>query len=81
MYQREISMITEKDCKAFPLVAVMNLDQIKTLHLCKGEVVGFTRPESPDVTYVAMINKLNIEETVDIIPRNWIPKQKWNLKS
>ena len=28
-----------------------------------------------------MTNKLNIEETVDIIPRNWIPKQNWNLKT
>ena len=59
----------------------MNLDQVKTLHLAKGEIVGFAKPESPNVTYVATTNELNIEETVDVIPRNWIPKQKWNLKS
>ena len=81
MYQHEISIITEKDIKTFPLIAVTNLDQVKTLHLVKGEVVGFARPESPDVTYIAMTNKLNIEDTLDIIPRNWIPKQKWNMKS
>ena len=28
-----------------------------------------------------MSNELNIEETLDIIPRNWIPKQKCNLQS
>ena len=28
-----------------------------------------------------MTNKLNIEETLDVMPRNWIPKWKWNLKS
>ena len=81
MYQHEISIITEKDSKKFPLIAIMNLNQVKTLYLAKGQVVGFARPESPDVTYIAMTNELNIEETVDIIPRNWNPKRKWNLKS
>lgn len=28
-----------------------------------------------------MTNKLNIEETLDIIPRNSISKRKWNMKS
>ena len=52
----------------------MNSDQVKTLHLAKGEVVGFAKPESPDVTYIATTNELNIEEMVDVIPRTWIPK-------
>ena len=81
MYQHEISIIAEKDSKSFPLAAITNLDQVKTVHLAKGEVVGFARPESPNVTYIAMTHELNIEETVDIVPRNWIPNQKWNLKS
>ena len=81
MYQHEISIISENDSKMFPLIAVTNLDQVKTLHLAKGEVVGFARPEPPDTQYIAMTNELNIEETVDIIPRNWIPKCKWNMKS
>ena len=51
----------------------MNLDQVKTLHLAK-EVVGFARPESPNVMYVATTNELNIEETLDTIPRSWILK-------
>ena len=81
MYQHESSIITEKNSKTFPLIAVTNLDQVKTLHLAKGEVVGFARPVSPDVTYIATTDELNIEETIDVIPINWIPKQKWNLKS
>ena len=31
--------------------------------------------------YISMTNELNIEETFDVTPRNWIPKWKWNLKS
>ena len=81
MYQYEISIITEKDTVVFPLIAITNLDQVKTLHLAKGEVVGFARPESPNVTYIAMTNELNIEKTLAIIPRNWIPMRKWNMKS
>ena len=30
MYQHEISIITEIDTKTFPLIAVTNLDQVKT---------------------------------------------------
>ena len=63
----------KKDTEIFPLIAIMNLDQVKTLHLAKGEVIWFARPESLNETYVAMTNELNIEETLDIIPRNWIP--------
>ena len=76
MYHHAISIVTESDSKAFPLMAIMNLDQVKTLHLAKGEVVGFARPESPDVMYIVTTNELNIEETSDIVPRNWIPQQK-----
>ena len=81
MYHHEIPIVTESDSKAFPLMAITNLDQVKTLHLAKGEVVGFARPESPDVTHIATTNELNIEETLDMVPRNWIPQRKWNLKS
>ena len=81
MYHHEISIVKEGDSKAFPLMAITNLDQVKTLHLAKGEVVGFARPESPDVMYIVTTNELNIEEMLDIVPRNWVPPQKWNLKS
>ena len=44
-------------------------------------MVGFARPESSEVTYIATTNELNIEEVIDVKPRNWIPQQKWSLHS
>ena len=77
MYQHEIAMMTEEKSRRFPLLAITNLDHVKTLHLAKGEVVGFARPESSEVTYIATTNELNIEEVIDVKPRNWIPQRKW----
>ena len=74
MYQHEIAMLAEENSEKFPLMAITNLDHVKTLHLAKGEVVGFTRPESSEVTYIATSNELNIEEVIDVMPRNWIPQ-------
>ena len=70
MYQHKIARNSER----FPLLAITNLDHVKTLHLAKGEVVGFARPESSEVTYIATTNELNIEEVIDVTPRNWIPQ-------
>ena len=81
MYQHEIAILTEENSETFPLLAITNLDQVKTLHLAKGEVVGFARPESAEVTYIATANELNIEEEVDMKPRNWIPQRKWSSHS
>ena len=81
MYQHEIAILAEENSGRFPLLAITNLDHVKTLHLAKGEVVGFARPESPEVTYIAMTNELNIEESIDVKPRNWIPQGKWNSQS
>ena len=77
MYQHEIAMISEEKTSRFPLLAITNLDHVKTLHLAKGEVVGFAIPESSEVTYIATTNELNVEEVVDVKPRNWIPQRKW----
>ena len=81
MYQHEIAMMSEENSGGFPLLAITNLDHVKTLHLAKGEVVGFARPESSEVTYIATTNELNIEEIIDVKPRNWIPQQKWSSHS
>ena len=81
MYQHEILIVNEENSEPFQLMAVTNLDQVKTLHLHKGEIVGFAKVESPEVSYIATTNELNIEETVDIVPINWVPKRKWDLKS
>ena len=72
--QHEVAILAEENSDRFPLLAITNLDQVKTLHLAKGDVVGFARPESSEVTYIATTNELNIEETVDMKPRNWIPQ-------
>ena len=81
MYQHEIAMMSGENSRRFPLLAITNLDHVKTLHLAKGEVVGFARPESSEVTYIATTNELNVEEVIDVKPRNWIPQQKWNSHS
>ena len=81
MYQHEIAMMTEGNSGGFPLLAITNLDHVKTLHLAKGEVVGFARPESSEVTYIATTNELNIEEVIDVKPKNWIPQRKWSSHS
>ena len=74
MYQHEIAILAEENSGRLPLLAITNLDHVKTLHLAKGEVVGFARPESSEVTYIATTKELNIEEVIDVRPRNWIPK-------
>ena len=78
MYQQEIAMMTDGNSGGFPLLAITNLDHVKTLHLAKGEVVGFARTESSEVTYIATTNELNVEEVIDVKPRNWIPQRKWS---
>ena len=81
MYQQEVAILAEENCERFPLLAITNLDHVKTLHLAEGEVVGLARPESSEVTYIATTNELNTEEVMDVTPRNWIPQRKWNLQS
>ena len=81
MYQHEIAMMIEENSGGFPLLAITNLDHVKTLHLAKGEVVGFARPESSEVTYIATTSELNVEEVIDVKPRNWIPQQNWSSHS
>ena len=74
MYQHEVAILVEENSERFPLLAITNLDYVKTLHLAKGEVVGFARPESSEVTYITTTNELNMEEVMDVMPRNWIPQ-------
>ena len=81
MYQHEIAILAEENSGRFPLLAITNLDHVKTLHLAQGEVVGFARPESSEVTYVATTNELNIKELIEVTPRNWIPQRKWRSQS
>ena len=73
VYQQEISIVTEGTDEVFPLIAITNLDFAKTLHIGKGEIVRFARPEVEEVVYIATTNELNVEPYVDTLPRNWIP--------
>ena len=76
MYQHEIAVINSDTEHPFPLLAITNLDHVKTLKLTKGEIVGFATRERPEVTYVATVNELNIDVKEDTSLKNWIPKRK-----
>ena len=73
VYQHEISIVSDDSKQSFPLVAVTNLDFAKTLHIGKGEIIGFARPESEEVVYIATSSELNMEPYQDASPCNWIP--------
>ena len=77
VFQHEISIVSEENGQySFPLVVVTNLDFAKTLHIGKGEIIGFARPESEEVLYIATTDKVSMDPYVDNAPRNWIPPRK-----
>ena len=77
VFQHEISVISEENSEnSFPLVAVTNLDFAKTLHIGKGEIIGFAGPEADEVMYIATTGKIGMDPYVDNAPRNWIPPRK-----
>ena len=76
VFQHEISIVAEDQSPSFPLVAVTNLDFAKTLHIGKGEIIGFARPESEEVLYIATTEEVRMDPYVDNAPRNWIPPRK-----
>ena len=77
VFQHEISVISEENSEnSFPLVAVTNLDFAKTLHIGKGEIIGFARPEADEVMYIATTGEIGMDPYVDNAPRNWIPPRK-----
>ena len=76
VYQHEISIISDDNSQPFPLIAVTNLDFAKTLHIGKGEIIGFARPESEEVVYIATSDQIDMDPYIDNAPRNWIPPRK-----
>ena len=76
MFQHEIAVINNDVDNPFPMLAITNLDHVKTLHLAKGEIVGFATNERPDVMYIVTVNKLDIDVECDTSLKNWIPKRK-----
>ena len=78
VFQHEISIVLEENGQYnFPFVAVTNPDFAKTLHIGKGEIIGFARPESEEVLYIATTDEVGMDPYVDNAPRNWIPPKKW----
>ena len=76
VFQHKIS-IRPDGSKYFPVVAITNLDHAKMLHLAKGEIVGFAHEEEVEMNYIETTNILEIEETEQKAPRNWIPERNW----
>ena len=72
----KISIVSDDTRETFPLVAVTNLDFAKMLHIGKGEIIGFARPETDEVMYIATTNEIGMDPYVDNAPRNWIPPRK-----
>ena len=75
MFQHEIALKPQGD-KYFPIVAVTNLDHAKTIHLAKGEIVGFAHDEEVKMNYIETTSTLEIEENEYRAPCNWIPARK-----
>ena len=82
VFQHEISIISEENSESnFTLVAVTNLDFAKTLHIGRGEIIGFARPESEEVMYIATTDEIGMDPYVDNVPRNWIlPRKRKTLQ-
>ena len=66
-FQQEISMKPENNY--FPLVAITNLDHAKTLHLAKGEIVGFAHEEEVEMNYIEMTDVLEMAGIEERAPR------------
>ena len=52
------------------------MDHAKTIHLAKGEIVGFAHDEEVEMNYIETTNTLEIEECEYMAPCNWIPARK-----
>ena len=76
IFQHEISLKPDGS-KYFPVVAITKLDHAKMLRLAKGEIVGFAHEEEVGMNYIETTNILEIEETEQKAPRNWIPERNW----
>ena len=74
-FQHEIALRPHEN-KYFPIVAVTNLDHAKTVHLARGEIVGFAHDEDVEMNYIETTNTLEVEDKEYMEPCNWIPQRK-----
>ena len=79
-FQHKISMKPENN-NYFLLVAITNLDHAKTLHLTKGEIVGFAHKEEVEMNYIETTDMLEIAGIEERAPGNWIPERTWRKHS
>ena len=57
------------------ITALINLDQVKILHIPKNTVVGFAQPEVKDIMCIEIADEWHKKPYEDCSPCNWIPKK------
>ena len=57
------------------VTALINLDQVKILHIPKNTVVGFARPDVRDITCIEIAQEWDKKPYEDCSPSNWIPER------
>ena len=58
MYQHEIAIVSENQENPSSIVAITNLDQVKTLHINKGDIVDFLQMDSLRRLYAVVAQNL-----------------------
>ena len=74
IYQHEILYKAGIEHKS-AITALINLDQVKILHIPKNTVVGFARPEVKEITCIEIAEEWDKKPYEDCSPSNWIPKR------
>ena len=74
IYQHEILYKTGIEHKS-AITALINLDQVKILHIPKNTVVAFARPEVKEITCIEITEELDKKPYEDYTPSNWIPQR------
>ena len=74
IYQHEILYKTGIKHKS-AITALINLDQVKILHIPKNTVVGFARSEVKEITCIEIAEEWDKKPYEDCTPSNWIPQR------
>ena len=74
IYQHEILFRKGIEHKA-AITALVNLDQVKRLHIPKNTIVGFARSEVKEITCIEIADDLDKKPYKDYTPSNWIPQK------
>ena len=74
IYQHEILYKTGIEHKS-AITALINLDQVKILHIPKNTVVGFARQEVKKITCIEIAEEWDKKPYEDCTPSNWVPQR------